>query len=179
MSILDKPLDKVLITDLQELRSHNVREGKEFDYKRLLSLSTDIEKREFLADVSSFANTTTGYLIFGMLEEDGIPTDVGPFTCENVDDLLASAESLMRDSISPRICGVQLKAIPFENKKIVLIARIPKSWSAPHRVTFRGHDKFYGRNSNGKYSLDVGEQHSPILNLQAEKVIFLCPSILW
>ena len=27
----------------------------------------------------------------------------------------------------------------------------------PHRVIFKGHDKFYGRSSAGKYPLDVSE----------------------
>ncbi|GAH20883.1 unnamed protein product, partial [marine sediment metagenome] len=30
-------------------------------------------------------------------------------------------------------------------------------WNSPHRVTFKGHDKFYSRSSNGKYPLDVAE----------------------
>jgi hypothetical protein len=33
--------------------------------------------------------------------------------------------------------------------------RVPRSWIAPHRV--KKNDKFYGRNSAGKYPLDVGE----------------------
>jgi hypothetical protein len=47
--------------------------------------------------------------------------------------------------------------IPIANTKVALIIRIPKSWIAPHRVTLGGHDKFYSRNSSGKYPLDVGE----------------------
>ncbi len=39
----------------------------------------------------------------------------------------------------------------------VLLARIQKSYAAPHMVTFQDHSRFYSRNSRGKYPLDVGE----------------------
>jgi hypothetical protein len=37
------------------------------------------------------------------------------------------------------------------------VLRANRSWSGPHRVVFAGHDKFFGRNSAGKYPLDVNE----------------------
>jgi hypothetical protein len=37
----------------------------------------------------------------------------------------------------------------------VLLFRIEKSWNAPHRVIFRGYDKFFARTGTGKYPLDV------------------------
>ncbi len=39
----------------------------------------------------------------------------------------------------------------------ILVVRSPRSWIAPHRVTFRDHAKFYGRSSAGKYPLDTTE----------------------
>ncbi|MCK4822677.1 hypothetical protein KA005_43340, partial [bacterium] len=41
--------------------------------------------------------------------------------------------------------------------KYVIIIRVKRSWNAPHRITFKDHSKFYGRNSAGKYPLDVSE----------------------
>jgi hypothetical protein len=38
-----------------------------------------------------------------------------------------------------------------------LIIRVEKSWIGPHRVVFRGHDKFYARTSAGKFPLDVNQ----------------------
>lgn len=38
--------------------------------------------------------------------------------------------------------------------------RVERSWIGPHRVVFKGHDKFYSRNSAGKYPLDVSELRS-------------------
>ena len=39
----------------------------------------------------------------------------------------------------------------------VLVARVEKSWNGPHRIIFRGHDKFYARTSAGKFTLDVAQ----------------------
>ena len=41
-------------------------EGRTLDYKRTLPGSTDEEKREFLADVSSFANAAGGDIVYGI-----------------------------------------------------------------------------------------------------------------
>jgi hypothetical protein len=48
--------------------------------------------------------------------------------------------------IHPVACG---------NGRHVLVIRAHRSWIAPHRVLL--NDKFYGRNSAGKYPLDVSE----------------------
>ena len=47
--------------------------------------------------------------------------------------------------------------INVSNGKTVFVVRVNRSWIGPHRVIFQGHDKFYARNSAGKYSLDTAE----------------------
>ena len=37
---------------------------------------------------------------------------------------------------------------------------IPKSWNPPHQVTYQKAFRFYGRDTNGKYQLDVDELRS-------------------
>jgi hypothetical protein len=63
---------------------------------------------------------------------------------------------MLASGISPRI-KYELRAISLQSGNQVLIVRTPRSWIGPHRVVFKGHDKFYGRNSAGKYPLDVTE----------------------
>jgi len=58
--------------------------------------------------------------------------------------------------VAPRIL-VQIKAVPVEPSGHVLVLHIPRSWGGPHMVTFKGHGKFYSRNSAGKYPMDVTE----------------------
>ena len=45
----------------------------------------------------------------------------------------------------------------------ILIVRVEKTGLAPHRVTYKGSDKFYARNSAGKYPLDVSELRDAFL----------------
>ena len=66
-------------------------------------------------------------------------------------------ENMIRDGIAPRIMGVDIQPVSLSNSKTALIVRVPKSWISPHRVSFKGHDKFYSRSTNGKYPLDVAE----------------------
>ncbi|MGO9015126.1 MAG: hypothetical protein ACLQF0_09115 [Dissulfurispiraceae bacterium] len=47
-----------------------------------------------------------------------------------------------------------------ENEETAVLIRVGRSWVSPHRVIYKGHDKFYARNSSGKYPLDVGELRS-------------------
>jgi hypothetical protein len=65
---------------------------------------------------------------------------------------------LVRDGIDPRIPGFATQAVDLSDEsRAVLVLRIPRSWAAPHMVTFRGHSRFYTRSSIGKYQLDVTE----------------------
>ena len=61
--ILDlKPLDTIREEDLYLLISDGIIEGKTIEYKRDSYGNTDDSKKEFLKDVSSFANTSGGFL---------------------------------------------------------------------------------------------------------------------
>lgn len=60
---------------LQELIDNKVPEGKTIDYKRDKIGSKDSEKKEFLQDVSSFANAEGGKIIIGMDEGEGEERD--------------------------------------------------------------------------------------------------------
>ena len=68
-----KPLESVEESDLQNLRKNQVAESKILDYKETLPGNSDTDKKEFLFDVSSFANAAGGDLVYGIKEEDGVP----------------------------------------------------------------------------------------------------------
>jgi predicted HTH transcriptional regulator len=67
----NKSLSPLTENDLLALIADKEAEGKRLDYKRDLVGKGDTEKKEFLYDVSSFANTQGGHLVFGMEEENG------------------------------------------------------------------------------------------------------------
>ncbi len=155
--MLGKLPDAITADDLRGLVTGSVREGRMLDYKRELPGPSDADKKEFLADVSSFANAAGGYLIYGVEEDDGVATAVrglGPFA-EDRERL--RLESLIRDAMEPRVPGVQLKSIAGFERGPALIVHIPKSWCGPHMVTLQGSSRFYSRSSAGKFQMDVAE----------------------
>ena len=155
--------------DLLSLVEGAVAEGKEVDYKIELPGHTDQEKREFLADVSSFANTVGGWLFFGLEETGGIATGVPGCEIEDPDEMIQRLENLVRTSIAPRIPGVEFGGCELGSGRIVVSAQVRRSFISPHRVTFRDHSKFYARNSAGKYPLDVSELRT-LFNLSGSYV---------
>ena len=58
--VLNKPLEAIEENDLQALVDNQVAERKTIEYKESLPGNADGDKKEFLADVSSFANASGG-----------------------------------------------------------------------------------------------------------------------
>ena len=157
--MINKHLDKIDISDLKQLQSNAVSEGKTIEYKKLLPTNSYADRKEFLADISSFSNASGGDLIFGILEENGSPKSIDGLEIESVDEEIRKYENIIRDGIEPRIIFAT-RAVNVSGKKNIFIFRVNKSWVEPHRVIYEGHDKFYSRNSAGKYALDTNELKS-------------------
>jgi hypothetical protein len=157
--VIPKQLNDILEEDLAALITNGVAEGRSIDYKRDLPGNSDGDKKEFLADASSFANTSGGDLVFGMLEAAGLPTQIPGVQAVDLDVEIQRLDSILAAGLSPRI-RYGIKVVTTTNGERALIVRVERSWGGPHRVVFQGHDKFYGRNSAGKYPLDVNELRS-------------------
>jgi len=94
----------------------------------------------------------------GIRERKGIATSFTDLTAIEADDEILRLESIIRDGLDPRIPGVSTRAVPTPDEDaVVLVIRVPRSFAAPHMVTFRNLARFYTRNSAGKYQLDVSE----------------------
>jgi Putative DNA-binding domain len=165
--MINKPFDQIDKAELINLVSSEVREGRMLEYKETLPGSSDSEKTEFLADVSSLANAAGGYILYGFRERrdeggkpTGIPDSITGLEGINPDSEILRLESSIRTGLAPRVPGVRAKAVEVFPNSIVLVLWIPKSWSSPHLVIYKNHSRFYSRSSNGKYALDVNEIRS-------------------
>lgn len=154
--MINKQFDKINLDDLEQLKNNAVSESKTIEYKQQFSSNSDGDRKEFLADVSSFANASGGDLIYGVSEEKGYPKSIDGVEVEDSDEEIRKYENIILDGIEPRII-VATKAIKVSEKRYVFIFRINKSWTSPHRVIFKKHDKFYSRTSAGKYALNTNE----------------------
>jgi hypothetical protein len=141
--------------DLIDLIDCQVSEDKAIDYKLQLSVNNDEEKKEFLADVVSFANTVGGFLIIGMKEEKGIAIALPGVQIDDPDQTKLRLEEIIRDGITPRIAGISIQLLQLNNGDWAISIYIPKSLSAPHMVAYKKSSRFYARHSAGKYQLDV------------------------
>jgi len=157
--MINKKIEDITEADLQALIANNVLEGKTIEYKKELPGNTDSNKKEFLADVTSFANTSGGDLIFGIEEDNSThePRSLIGTEVENIDIEKTRLDNIIRTGVEPRLLNVTIKPIFLNNSKYAVLIRIPKSWISPHRVIFSGHSKFYARNSSGKYDMDIDE----------------------
>jgi hypothetical protein len=155
--VITRDLEQITEETLIELRNNKVLEGKTIDYKQKLPSNLDRAKKEFLADVSSFANASGGELIIGVSEDKGLITSIDGLEVEDTDHEISRLENIIRDGIEPRIPSYKIQPVELKNSKYVLIIRVRQSWIGPHRVIFNKDYQFYSRNSNGKYPLDVAE----------------------
>ncbi len=143
--------------DINLLIENKVREGRSVEYKSQIPGNTDSEKKEFLADVVSFANADGGDLIFGVATKDGVPISASGLASLNEDKEKLRLENIIRTGLDPRIPAVAFDVVDGFTNGPILSLRIPKSWSRPHMVKFQDYSRFYSRNSAGKYLMDVRE----------------------
>jgi len=165
--MLNKALDLIDKLDIDSLIQNAVSESKSLEYKEELPNDTSDSKKEFLADVSSFANSSGGDLIYGIKElrdeknkSTGMPDKADGLNI-NFDSEIRRLENMLRDSIEPRIIGINFKVIEGFPEGSIIIIRIPKTWNSPHMV--KSSSRFYARNNAGKYPLDVTEIRSAFI----------------
>ena len=161
--MINKRTADITKEDIDALILNKVAESRTIDYKEELSLGTDQEKKEFLADIISLSNTLGGDLVFGIREEridgkpSGIPKEATGIAMDNADALKLKIESIIRDGIKPRIPAIEIKEISGFSKKSILLIRVSQSRRGPHMIVFKRESPFYARSTAGKYPMDFTE----------------------
>jgi hypothetical protein len=156
MALTNIPLGEIREDHLLRLIKTQAAESLHMEYKRETYGTNDDQRREFLADVSSFAHSAGGDLIIGMTAANGIPIGVHPFAGD-ADAERLRLEQMTRDGLQPRITNLQTRAVPLSGGGFVVVVRVPKSYTPPHRIIFKNSARFWARSSAGKYEPNVEE----------------------
>lgn len=152
------PLESITAEALERLLANGVAESRTLEYKRDLPNSKDKDsKREFLADVTSFANAQGGDILYGVDAPKGVPTAIPGLAVDDPDAELRRWEDILQDGVEPRLPGVRLHWIQVGKDRGVMLIRMPPSSIGPHRIVFSNWSRFYGRRSNAKYEMDTQE----------------------
>lgn len=163
MARLWKDLDSLTEADLQKLCEDGQDERKWIEFKAALPGRSDDERKEFFADVSSFANADGGHIVYGIREENSCAKEVCGLGQVDAGAEVDSLRNAIRDGMRPRLHGVECREIKLSSESWAIVIHIPKSWAGPHMVTFKNTSRFYSRTSNGKGQLDVDEIRNAFL----------------
>jgi hypothetical protein len=156
MALTNIPLGEITEDHFQRLIAAQAAESLHVEYKRETYGTNDDQRREYLADVSSFANSAGGDLVIGMIAAKGTPTRVHRFEGD-ADAERLRLEQMARDGLHPRITNLQTRAVGLSGGGFVIVVRVPKSYNPPHRIIFKNNARFWARSSAGKYEPNVEE----------------------
>ena len=153
-AVIPKALQQIVRSDLEALVGL-ARESKTLEFKAELPQKGGSELVPFIAGVSSLANTAGGDFVLGVVARDGVATAIPGVAVPNLDAEKLRLEQALANGVEPRLPRIDVEAVACGDGQYVLVVRVPRSWVGPHRV--KANNQFYGRNSGGKYPLDVGE----------------------
>lgn len=124
--------DNYTLEDIKNLIKNEVEESIYLDYKEARALAkTDKARLDITKDVSSFANSDGGIIVYGIAEENHKPKEITPidgkaFTKEWLENIILQ--------IQPRIDGIRIFPIRVDGdiEKSIYVVQIPRSANAPH-----------------------------------------------
>ena len=129
---------------LQSLIRNQVQESTHLDYKRSSALdNTGANKNEISKDISSFANSDGGKIIYGIEETGHIPTRIDSGV--PVEGKREWLEQVINSRIHPKIDGLRIKQIDLASNPghAVFVVQIPIGFTA-----HQAHDLRYYRRHN-------------------------------
>tara|TARA_R110001583_G_scaffold33438_4_gene112927 strand:+ start:19365 stop:20384 length:1020 start_codon:yes stop_codon:yes gene_type:complete len=135
-------------TDLENLIYNQVEENLNLDYKSADSLGKSVgKKKEISKDVSAFANSNGGMIIYGIKEFDETENRHLPEKIDPVNRLEFSKEWLeqvINSNISPRIEGILITSISLSenSNEVAYIVQIQKCNTAHQASDLRYYKRF-------------------------------------
>lgn len=151
--------DEYTIEDIKKLIDNEVEENIHLDYKAAGALAKEERKRiEITKDVSAFANSDGGLIIYGLREENHKPKEISL-----IDGNIFTKEWLEHtiQLIQPRIENVMIYPVrDGDLSKSIYVVKIPRSDLAPHMAHDRRYYKKFNFESAPMYDYEVKELYN-------------------
>ena len=126
------------LEDLKSIIDRGLTESIHLEFKRSDALRTDKARCEISKDVSAFANSDGGVIIYGIDEQDHKPASldsgIDPKTCSK-----EKLEDIIKSQVAPRLQGLRISPIQLGADRFAYVVSVPRSERGPHqdRVTKR------------------------------------------
>ncbi len=172
---MKKPIDWIEV-DLEDLINTQRKESIDLEYKGSRALmNDDNHKNEISKDVSAFANSAGGIIIYGICENGHIPTkiegiDLTKFSKEWLEQVISS-------NIQRKIDGIKINQIDLTKGnagKVAYVVCIPQSNRAPHQANDKKFYKRYNFESKAMEEYEVRDvshrNETPLLKLTTDNL---------
>jgi hypothetical protein len=168
MTLLDKT--EFSESDILDIISSRTEESINIEFKSANALSEDKSaKKEISKDVSAFANSDGGLIIYGIEEKDHVATatsfvDGRKYTKEWLENVVIS-------NIQNRIDGLAIIPVRFGGDigQSIYVVKIPRSSSSPH---INGDKKYYKRFNFQSVPMEEYEVRNSYLRYNESRVVF-------
>ncbi len=163
--------------DLGNLITNEVKEGINLEYKKNINIEgekVDDNRHEFFCDIAAMYNSNGGCIIYGIDEKrvdkktTGYPEKFVHQEIKSEDKLEQLIHSLLNSNTDPSITNVAIKFLTVQ-ECLVLIIGVPRGLEYPSMVTFRDINKFFKRNTSGRYAVFTSELNQMFMQSQTIK----------
>lgn len=142
------------LDDIQRLIDSRIEESLTLEYKREVGNNKDLAK-----DISTFANTEGGYILYGIKAEDKVPTAIAWIIGVGIEERI---QNVTMTAIQPAVTGVRIYRIPnpLKNSEAIYIAEVSKSGEAPHMA----NNRYFRRRGSSSVPMDDVEVKTAIFS---------------
>lgn len=155
---------------LNQLTANGVEENTELEYKAAAALQREDRKiTEATKDVSAFANSNGGILIYGIRENQTakhLPGCIDPVDRKAITK--EWLEQILNARIRPRIHGIKIHVVTIAGDQVVYVLEIPKGETA-HQADDRKYHRRHNFSVEAMYDAEIrdvmGRQKAPQIKI--------------
>ncbi len=156
--MIDRPLDQITLEDIEALVAFKRSESRTLDFKESFPAGDHKGVRDFLADVTAFANSDGGDIVVGVREDkNGVACEVVGIDRAGLDRELRRIDDQLHSLVDPRVPQFAVHELVRPDGTAVLVMRVGASLLAPHRVAHDKSSRFYKRANRSNLEMSTAE----------------------